>query len=109
MSKRKNKDIRGTIHRFPLRQPSNLKKLLPESGADERLAMTMVGVGPAGTWSRTGGSACMRQVGASALLPCLVYRLESRLLLMTSPRDVSGAHVAGRGAGLLKDIEPSPT
>lgn len=32
----------------------------------------------------------MRQVGASALLPCLVYRLESRLLLMTSPRDVSG-------------------
>lgn len=80
MPKRKNKDIRGTIHRFPLRQPSNKKKK-----ADETLVMTMVGVGPAGTWSRTGGSACMRQVGASTLLPCLVYRLDSRLLLMMSP------------------------
>lgn len=116
MSKRKNKDIRETIHRFPLRQPSNLKKLLPESGADETLVTPMVGVGPAGTCGdlvtyrrerlHAAGWYC---AGASALLPCLVYRMESCLLLMTSPRDVSGGHVAGRRAGLLKDMEPAPS
>lgn len=74
--------------------------------------MTMVGVGPAGT---CGDLVTYRRERLHASGWCQhIVTMFSLQIGLPSPSDdvtgdVSGGHVAGRRAGLLKDIEPAPS